>query len=135
SVERSAPGEEIPFEFGTREKLRHRHTHDLRIHQLQVRVSGWEQVSPVSVDKVGIFFRYAAPDKNSSSSSVGSPISRTNIIHPQVYFSALPPVRVVFAVTMEGSARKVVTVRSSLIVKNMLEIPMELRLDSPSAPD
>ncbi|XP_077106391.1 intermembrane lipid transfer protein VPS13D isoform X2 [Ranitomeya variabilis] len=129
------PGEEIPFEFETREKLRHRHTHDLRIHQLQVRVSGWEQVSPVSVDKVGIFFRYAAPDKNSSSSSVGSPISRTSIIHPQVYFSALPPVRVVFAVTMEGSARKVVTVRSSLIVKNKLEIPMELRLDSPSAPD
>ncbi|XP_063799608.1 intermembrane lipid transfer protein VPS13D isoform X1 [Pseudophryne corroboree] len=129
------PGEEIPFEFETREKLRHRHTHDLRIHQLQVRVSGWEQISPVSVDKVGIFFRYAAPDKNTSSSSVGSPISRTNIIHPHVYFSALPPVRVVFAVTMEGSARKVITVRSSLIVKNKLEIPMELRLDSPSAPD
>ncbi|KAG8434275.1 hypothetical protein GDO86_012595 [Hymenochirus boettgeri] len=129
------PGQEIPFEFETREKLRHRHTHHLRIHQLQVRVSGWEQISPVSVDKVGIFFRYAAPDKNSSSSSVGSPISKTNIIHPQVMFSALPPVRVVFAVTMEGSARKVVTIRSSLMVKNKLEIPMELRLDSPSVPD
>ncbi|EDL29728.1 mCG140286, isoform CRA_b [Mus musculus] len=96
-----------------------RHTHDLRIHQLQVRVNGWEQVSPVSVDKVGTFFRYAAPDKNSSSST----------------FSSLPPVRVVFAVTMEGSARKVITVRSALIVKNRLETPMELRLDSPSAPD
>ncbi|EQB79033.1 vacuolar protein sorting 13 D-like protein [Camelus ferus] len=96
-----------------------RHTHDLRIHQLQVRVNGWEQVSPVSVDKVGTFFRYAAPDKNSSSSM----------------FSSLPPVRVVFAVTMEGSARKVITVRSALIVKNRLETPMELRLDSPSAPD
>ncbi|XP_075461165.1 intermembrane lipid transfer protein VPS13D isoform X3 [Ascaphus truei] len=129
------PGEEMPFIFKTREKLRHRHTHDLRIHQLQVRVSGWEQISPVSVDKVGIFFRYAAPDKNTSSSTVGSAISKTNIIHPQVYFSALPPVRVVFAVTMEGSARKVITVRSSLIIKNKLEIPMELRLDSPSAPD
>ncbi|XP_057355731.1 intermembrane lipid transfer protein VPS13D isoform X9 [Manis pentadactyla] len=112
-----------------------RHTHDLRIHQLQVRVNGWEQVSPVSVDKVGTFFRYAAPDKNSSSSTIGSPSSRTNIIHPQVYFSSLPPVRVVFAVTMEGSARKVITVRSALIVKNRLETPMELRLDSPSAPD
>uniref|UniRef100_A0A8D1BV07 Vacuolar protein sorting 13 homolog D n=1 Tax=Sus scrofa TaxID=9823 RepID=A0A8D1BV07_PIG len=112
-----------------------RHTHDLRIHQLQVRVNGWEQVSPVSVDKVGTFFRYAAPDKNSSSSTIGSPGSRTNIIHPQVYFSSLPPVRVVFAVTMEGSARKVITVRSALIVKNRLETPMELRLDSPSAPD
>ncbi|XP_069467009.1 intermembrane lipid transfer protein VPS13D [Ambystoma mexicanum] len=129
------PGEEIPFEFEVRGKLRHRHTHDLRIHQLQVRVNGWEQVNPVSVDKVGIFFRYAAPDKNTSSSTLGSPISRTNIIHPQVYFSSLPPVRVVFAVTMEGSARKVITVRSALIVKNKLETPMELRLDSPSAPD
>ncbi|XP_004411222.1 PREDICTED: vacuolar protein sorting-associated protein 13D [Odobenus rosmarus divergens] len=128
-------GEEIPFEFEARGKLRHRHTHDLRIHQLQVRVNGWEQVSPVSVDKVGTFFRYAAPDKNSSSSTIGSPSSRMNIIHPQVYFSSLPPVRVVFAVTMEGSARKVITVRSALIVKNRLETPMELRLDSPSAPD
>ncbi|XP_073937433.1 intermembrane lipid transfer protein VPS13D isoform X8 [Castor canadensis] len=128
-------GEEIPFEFEARGKLRHRHTHDLRIHQLQVRVNGWEQVSPVSVDKVGTFFRYAAPDKNSSSSTIGSPSSRTNIIHPQVYFSSLPPVRVVFAVTMEGSARKVITVRSALIVRNKLETPMELRLDSPSAPD
>ncbi|XP_006866437.1 PREDICTED: vacuolar protein sorting-associated protein 13D isoform X2 [Chrysochloris asiatica] len=128
-------GEEIPFEFEARGKLRHRHTHDLRIHQLQVRVNGWEQVSPVSVDKVGTFFRYAAPDKNSSCSTIGSPSSRTNIIHPQVYFSSLPPVRVVFAVTMEGSARKVITVRSALIVRNRLETPMELRLDSPSAPD
>ncbi|XP_078095171.1 intermembrane lipid transfer protein VPS13D isoform X4 [Mustelus asterias] len=129
------PGEEVPFEFEAREKLRHRHTHELKIHQLLVRVNGWEQVSPVSVDKVGIFFRCAAPDRNNQSSMVGSPISKTNIIHPHVYFSALPPVRVVFSVTLEGSARKVITVRSALIVKNKLEVPMELRLDSPSAPD
>lgn len=50
-------------------------------------------------------------------------------------FSALPPVRVVFSITMEGSARKVITVRSALMVKNRLEVPMEVRLDSPSAPD
>nr|XP_023697192.1 vacuolar protein sorting-associated protein 13D isoform X3 [Paramormyrops kingsleyae] len=129
------PGEEIPFEFEAREKLRHRHTHDLKLHQLLVRVGGWEQVKPVSVDKVGVFFRYAAPDRNNQSSTVGSPISRTNIIHPHVYFSALPPVRVVFSITMEGSARKVITVRSALMVKNRLEVPMEVRLDSPSAPD
>uniref|UniRef100_A0A3Q2P4M1 Vacuolar protein sorting 13 homolog D n=1 Tax=Fundulus heteroclitus TaxID=8078 RepID=A0A3Q2P4M1_FUNHE len=128
------PGEEIPFEFEAREKLRH-HTHELKLHQLLVRVCGWEQVKPVSVDKVGVFFRYAAPDRNSSSNTVGSPISRTNIIHPHVYFSALPPVRVVFAITMEGSARKVITVRSALMVKNRLDVQMEVRLDSPSAPD
>ncbi|KAM3617296.1 uncharacterized protein V6R79_004435 [Siganus canaliculatus] len=129
------PGEEIPFEFEAREKLRHRHTHELKLHQLLVRVCGWEQVKPVSVDKVGVFFRYAAADRNSSSNTVGSPVSRTNIIHPHVYFSALPPVRVVFSITMEGSARKVITVRSALIVKNRLDVPMEVRLDSPSAPD
>ncbi|XP_047441039.1 vacuolar protein sorting-associated protein 13D isoform X3 [Mugil cephalus] len=129
------PGEEIPFEFEAREKLRHRHTHELKLHQLLVRVCGWEQVKPVSVDKVGVFFRYAAPDRKNSSNTVGSPISRTNIIHPHVYFSALPPVRVVFSITMEGSARKVITVRSALMVKNRLDVPMEIRLDSPSAPD
>ncbi|XP_010784360.1 vacuolar protein sorting-associated protein 13D-like [Notothenia coriiceps] len=79
------PGEEVPFEFEAREKLRHRQTHELKLHQLVVRVCGWEQVKPVSVDKVGVFFRYAAPDRNSSSNTVGSPISRTNIIHPHVY--------------------------------------------------
>ncbi|XP_028266472.1 vacuolar protein sorting-associated protein 13D isoform X2 [Parambassis ranga] len=129
------PGEEIPFEFEAHEKLRHRHTHELKLHQLLVRVGGWEQVKPVSVDKVGVFFRYAAPDRKNSSNTVGSPISRTNIIHPHVYFSALPPVRVVFSITMEGSARKVITVRSALMVKNRLDVPMEVRLDSPSAPD
>ncbi|XP_066528182.1 intermembrane lipid transfer protein VPS13D isoform X2 [Hoplias malabaricus] len=129
------PGEEIPFEFEAREKLRHRHTHELKLHQLLVRVGGWEQVKPVSVDKVGVFFRYAAPDRNNPSNTVGSPVSRTNIIHPHVYFSALPPVRVVFSITMEGSARKVITVQSALVVKNRLEVPMEVRLDSPSAPD
>lgn len=36
---------------------------------------------------------------------------------------------------MEGSARKVITVQSALTVKNRLEVPMEVRLDSPSAPD
>uniref|UniRef100_A0AAZ3RG97 UBA domain-containing protein n=1 Tax=Oncorhynchus tshawytscha TaxID=74940 RepID=A0AAZ3RG97_ONCTS len=113
------PGEEIPFEFEAREKLRHRHTHELKLHQLLVRVGGWEQVKPVSVDKVGVFFRYAAPDRNNPSNT----------------FSALPPVRVVFSITMEGSARKVITVRSALMVKNRLEVPMEVRLDSPSAPD
>ncbi|XP_058265240.1 intermembrane lipid transfer protein VPS13D isoform X5 [Hemibagrus wyckioides] len=129
------PGEEIPFEFEARDKLRHRHTHELKLHQLLVRVGGWEQVKPVLVDKVGVFFRYAAPDRNNPSNTVGSPVSRTNIIHPHVYFSALPPVRVVFSITMEGSARKIITVQSALVVKNRLEVPMEVRLDSPSAPD
>ena len=47
-----------------------RHTHELKLHQLLVRVGGWEQVKPVSVDKVGVFFRYANPDRNNPSNTV-----------------------------------------------------------------
>lgn len=47
-----------------------RHTHELKLHQLLVRVCGWEQVKPVSVDKVGVFFRYAAADRNNASNTV-----------------------------------------------------------------
>lgn len=50
--------------------LLYRHTHELKLHQLLVRVCGWEQVKPVSVDKVGVFFRYAAADRNNSSNTV-----------------------------------------------------------------
>lgn len=50
--------------------LLRRHTHELKLHQLLVRVCGWEQVKPVSVDKVGVFFRYAAADRNNSSNTV-----------------------------------------------------------------
>lgn len=52
--------------------FQYRHTHELKLHQLLVRVCGWEQVKPVSVDKVGIFFRYAAPDRSTSSNTVSA---------------------------------------------------------------
>lgn len=37
-------------------------THELNIHQIVVRVCGWKSISPVSVDKVGTYFRYMKPD-------------------------------------------------------------------------
>jgi vacuolar protein sorting-associated protein 13D len=43
-------------------KARHRDTHKLRIHQIGVRVDGWKSVGPVSVDKVGVYFRQALPE-------------------------------------------------------------------------
>lgn len=49
-----------------------RHTHELKLHQLLVRVCGWEQIKPVSVDKVGVFFRYAAADRTNSSNTVST---------------------------------------------------------------
>jgi len=43
---------------------------------------------------------------------------------------SLPEARVVIEVTLEGSARKLVTVRSSLVIKNHLPGPVELRLEN-----
>jgi vacuolar protein sorting-associated protein 13D len=43
-------------------KARHRDTHKLRVHQIAVRVDGWKSVGPVSVDKVGVYFRQALPE-------------------------------------------------------------------------
>uniref|UniRef100_A0A8C4Q045 Vacuolar protein sorting 13 homolog D n=1 Tax=Eptatretus burgeri TaxID=7764 RepID=A0A8C4Q045_EPTBU len=113
------PGDEVPFEFEGREKLRQRHTHELKSHQVIVWVSGWEPLPPISVDRVGIYFRHTVPEK----------------IQTDTHFSAFPAVRVVVAVAMEGSTRKMVTVRSALLVSNHLHTAMELRLDNPTAPD
>ncbi|KAG1679362.1 Vacuolar protein sorting-associated protein 13D [Nymphon striatum] len=52
------PGQEVPFFFESRTKMRHLNTHELKIHQIVVQIAGWKSVMPVSVDKVGTYFRY-----------------------------------------------------------------------------
>lgn len=47
------------------DKMRHRDTHKLQTHKLGVRVEGWHKIDPVSVDRVGIYFRQVSPDYNS----------------------------------------------------------------------
>jgi len=42
--------------------------------------------------------------------------------------SDLQPSRVVFDVSLEGRARKVVTVRSALMIKNKMDLPVEIKL-------
>ncbi len=42
----------------------------------------------------------------------------------------MPPARIVFDVSLEGSARKVITVRSALVIDNKLDDDVELRLDN-----
>lgn len=56
------PSELQAFSFEGRGKLRHRNTHQLKTHQLVVRVEGWQETTPVSVDKVGTYFRNIKPD-------------------------------------------------------------------------
>lgn len=103
------PGEVVPFNFGPSHKQRHHDTHTMNLHQVGVRIDGWTEVGPVSVDRVGVFFRYAR--------------------HELAEFMQLPRARVVFSVSLEGSAQKLVTVRSALRVINQLDRHMLLKME------
>ncbi|CAB3365707.1 Hypothetical predicted protein [Cloeon dipterum] len=102
-------GQTMPFDFEHQaKKFRHRNSHTLKLHQVRVRVAGWRAVHPVSVDRVGVYFRHAQPDLDDTS------------------FGVLPSSRVVFQVTLEGCARKLVTVRSALLICNQLPMAVQL---------
>ncbi len=103
------PNAVTSFSFGPPNKQRHLDTHKLNFHQVGVRVEGWSEVGPVSVDKVGVFFRHAR--------------------YEAVEFVTMPRARIVFSVTLEGSAHKLVTVRSALRLINKLDRPILLRME------
>jgi len=105
-------GETIPFMFVNRSKQRHQNTHQHQLHQVIVRVDGWREAKPVSVDKVGTFFRNVNALRNTSS------------------LTEIPPARVVFQVNLEGSARKLITVRSALEIENKLPVAVKIRLEN-----
>ena len=49
-------------------------------------------------------------------------------------FTERPPARLVFDIRMEGSARKVITVRSALCVDNQLDCDVEVRMTETQVP-
>lgn len=97
-------GQTVPFDFGDSRtgKRRHGDTHRARLHRLRVQVSDWPQPAFVSVDRVGVFFRDITK-KNSKT-------------------------RIVFDVRLEGSARKLITVRSALLLINKLPHALDVKL-------
>ncbi|XP_032690797.1 vacuolar protein sorting-associated protein 13D isoform X2 [Odontomachus brunneus] len=105
------PGDTTSFTFEGRGKLRHHETHTVRRHQIVVQVEGWKPVEPVTVDRVGIYFRHTNAD-----------IAESEMISPKA--------RLVFAVELEGSARKLVTVRSALQVANKLSHTIEIKMET-----
>lgn len=111
------PGETVPFTFEGRGKLRHHATHTVRRHQITVLVDGWRPVDPVTVDRVGIYFRHA------STNITGIQIDTT------LFQMLMPKARIVFAVELEGSARKLVTVRSALQIFNKLKHTVEIKME------
>ncbi|XP_076684056.1 vacuolar protein sorting 13D isoform X4 [Andrena cerasifolii] len=105
-------GDTVPFTFEGRGKLRHHATHIVRRHQITVLVDGWRPVDPVTVDRVGIYFRHA--NGNASGSQFQMRTSKA---------------RIVFAVELEGSARKLVTVRSALQISNKMKHRVEIKME------
>ncbi|XP_058059682.1 intermembrane lipid transfer protein Vps13D [Anopheles bellator] len=102
------------FSYGTRHKARHRDSHKVNLHQIAVRVEGWQEVGPMSVDRVGTYFRHARPDLCSGAAAD---------------YAQMPRARIVFGVTMEGSAQKLITVRSALKLVNKLDQPVLVKLE------
>ncbi|GFQ85231.1 vacuolar protein sorting-associated protein 13D [Trichonephila clavata] len=107
-------GNLVPVPFENRSKIRHKDSHSMKLHQIIVRAEGWHPAAPVSVDRVGTYFRHAAPQKSHSASA----------------YSERSPARIVFVVALEGSARKLITVQSSLLVSNGLDDAIELKLEN-----
>lgn len=103
------PAETKSFSFGPPSKQRHLDSHKLNFHQVGVRVEGWSEVGPVSVDQVGIFFRHAR--------------------HESDEHRLMPRTRIVFAVTLEGSAHKLITVRSAVQIHNKLNHKMMMKME------
>ncbi|CAG9534944.1 unnamed protein product [Cercopithifilaria johnstoni] len=97
----TAPDSSTTFEFPTKKLTIAENSEE--IHQLIVRVDGWDEISPVNVDAVGTYFRLA----RCSTSRAADNNFGINV-------------RLVIVVTMDKNGRKVVTIRSALTVINHL---------------
>lgn len=54
------PGDVMAFSFENRTKLRHYDSHELQTRQLIIEIDGWSELDPVSIDRVGVYFRFAS---------------------------------------------------------------------------
>lgn len=52
-------GDVVAFSFENRGKLRHHDSHEMQSRQLVIELENWMELVPVSVDRVGVYFRYA----------------------------------------------------------------------------
>jgi hypothetical protein len=105
------PNEIIPFSFEVNSKIssktRHSDSHLNKSHKVVVAVDGWRPVFPVTIDKVGVYFREANSELFS-------------------YETA----RIVFAITLEPKARKLITIRSALLISNKTSNAIELKFQN-----
>ncbi|NP_001348705.1 Ricin B-type lectin domain-containing protein [Caenorhabditis elegans] len=98
-------GQEKNFEFPAR-LLLYSHLEREPPRQLIVRVSGWDEISPVNVDSCGTYFRVI------------------KALRPQ-----LKNARLLISVTMENDGKKVVTLKSSIDITNHLPHPIAVQTE------
>ncbi|KAM7356415.1 vacuolar protein sorting 13D [Cochliomyia hominivorax] len=103
------PNETVPFDFGPQSKLRHLDSHKLNMHQILVQIHGWTLIGPISIDKVGTFFRYANQDMKYTKKT-----------------------RIVFEISLMGSAQKLIVVRSAVNTINNTNKTFILRMKTKS---
>lgn len=144
-----------PFSFGGR-RARRRPVAALHRWTVLLRLDGWDPPDPVCVDRVGLYFRTlthtvphctTVPTNDTlarlvsetfrcgpctTSPTTMSLASRSAFLPPEVqplFQKTGAEARIVFEVSLEGSARKLVTVRSALQLVNKLPHPVEVRMD------
>ncbi|EDW76798.1 uncharacterized protein Dwil_GK18894 [Drosophila willistoni] len=99
------PNETKIFDFVQKTKLRHIDSHQLNLHQILVQIHGWTLIGPISVDKVGVFFRTVNLDPLYTKKT-----------------------RIVFDISLIGSAQKLIKVKSSLSIINKLDREIFLKM-------
>ncbi|EDV41143.2 uncharacterized protein Dana_GF23570 [Drosophila ananassae] len=104
------PNETKTFDFSQKSKLRHVHSHQLNLHQIFVQIHGWTLIGPISIDKVGMFFRTTTMDNQYSTKT-----------------------RIVFDISLIGSAQKLIKVKSSLEVLNKMDRNVFLKMSLKSS--
>ncbi|CAG5011035.1 unnamed protein product [Parnassius apollo] len=104
-------GDTEPFSFGQR-----RGRARSAPHRLALRLDAWTPPDPLRVDRVGVFFRTVTHQE-----------ADTNIMAILLQKSGAEA-RLVLEVSLEGSARKLVAVRSALQLLNRLPHAVEVRL-------
>ena len=77
--------------------------------RLQISIDGWERLQPISIDRVGTFFRLAKP-------------SHDHPLHK--------PILIMIDIAMTDSTIRLITIRSSIEIRNRLRTSVDLRLIS-----
>lgn len=99
------PNEIKTFDFSHKSKLRHIDSHLLNQHQILVQIHGWTLIASVSIDKVGTYSRTTRLDSHYDKKS-----------------------RIIFDISLMGSAQKLIKVMSPLSVINKLDHDICLKM-------